>query len=846
MRCVLIVSAFAFLIGSQQRALAGDKASLPFRVVVLGSSTAAGEAARPLDSSWVNKYRLYLGTILESYEVVNLAVGGYTTFNIMPSGTTPPSPYNISKYQPVTTNNISYALALSPNLIIINMPTNDCADYIPVSQQIANYNRVLQDADYAGVPVWITTTQPRNLDDAGRALLISMRDATWSNYPSRTIDFWTGLASSTGTILPAYDYDGTHVNNAGHEILFERVVNTVSIVLPIRATPSTVTFSDQRAGTSSSLPLTLTNTTASSITISSITTDNGAFTPDKTSGVIAAGGSMSLNVTFAPGSVGYYSDTLSVYNSSAKPIIQIPLMGNSPLATVTPSKTSISFGDVALLSTSTTSVTLSTSSLNNAAISGVSFVGAGFSANPTSGTVTPSTPLTLQVSFTPNHYGSFSDTLKIAGVFANSVLAIPVSGNSPTPVLTPDPVALNFGDVTLNTSKSLDLKLGNATLNTLSIDGIVTTKSQYYVNPSSGSVPAAGSLTVSVQFMPTAFGEVLDTIQIFTNASGTPVRVPIRGNSPSPTIALSRSQIAFPEIGRGDVVTRSVTLYNQGSSSLSVQSFSTKTQNFSVPKSTPFTVGALDSVTFDVRYGPDTTGDIRDTLTITTNAGAKTLPLSGTVLSSILTTSSTKVNFGTYKVGTSGWRTMVLHVNTTDGSVTARVDSVRLYRNGYAVYGFSSPVTLHRTDSLSLTIEFHPASYITYRDTLHIYNNTVLSVIHVPLEGIGGTTTDVSIVAAGLPEATALLQNYPNPFNPSTNIRYQISDIGYLKLTVYDMLGREVAVLVNERKEPGTYSVTWNAAGMASGMYVYRMEVRDLPAGSGKGYIQSRTLLLLK
>jgi arabinogalactan endo-1,4-beta-galactosidase len=64
---------------------------------------------------------------------------------------------------------------------------------------------------------------------------------------------------------------------------------------------------------------------------------------------------------------------------------------------------------------------------------------------------------------------------------------------------------------------------------------------------------------------------------------------------------------------------------------------------------------------------------------------------------------------------------------------------------------------------------------------------------------------------------------FPNPFNPSTNIRYQISDIRYLKLVVYDLLGREVAVLVDEKKEPGRYSVTWNATGMASGIYFCRL-----------------------
>jgi hypothetical protein len=83
-----------------------------------------------------------------------------------------------------------------------------------------------------------------------------------------------------------------------------------------------------------------------------------------------------------------------------------------------------------------------------------------------------------------------------------------------------------------------------------------------------------------------------------------------------------------------------------------------------------------------------------------------------------------------------------------------------------------------------------------------------------------------------------LLQNYPNPFNPTTVISCQLPVVSHVRLAVYDLLGREVAVLVNERKQPGTYVVTWNAAGLSSGVYIYR-----LLAGS---YVESRKMMLLK
>jgi bacillolysin len=89
---------------------------------------------------------------------------------------------------------------------------------------------------------------------------------------------------------------------------------------------------------------------------------------------------------------------------------------------------------------------------------------------------------------------------------------------------------------------------------------------------------------------------------------------------------------------------------------------------------------------------------------------------------------------------------------------------------------------------------------------------------------IGHRVTSVDQSSEGqLPASADLMQNYPNPFNPSTTISYQISDVRYLKLSVYDLLGREVAVLVDGQVPAGTHTVTWNAAGMASGVYFYRL-----------------------
>jgi len=90
-----------------------------------------------------------------------------------------------------------------------------------------------------------------------------------------------------------------------------------------------------------------------------------------------------------------------------------------------------------------------------------------------------------------------------------------------------------------------------------------------------------------------------------------------------------------------------------------------------------------------------------------------------------------------------------------------------------------------------------------------------------PRQVIDGT---VEVGAELLPERYAVEQNYPNPFNPTTTIRYDLPSAVKVTLKVYDLLGREVATLVNEPQQPGRYQITFNAGLLASGVYYYRLD----------------------
>lgn len=99
-------------------------------------------------------------------------------------------------------------------------------------------------------------------------------------------------------------------------------------------------------------------------------------------------------------------------------------------------------------------------------------------------------------------------------------------------------------------------------------------------------------------------------------------------------------------------------------------------------------------------------------------------------------------------------------------------------------------------------------------------------------------TVGIADNGTSMPLAYELRQNYPNPFNPSTVISYQLSAAGFVTLKVFDVLGREVATLVNEVHQPGAYTVRWNASQYPSGVYFYRLEAGDFRA--------TRKLIVLK
>jgi len=202
-------------------------------------------------------------------------------------------------------------------------------------------------------------------------------------------------------------------------------------------------------------------------------------------------------------------------------------------------------------------------------------------------------------------------------------------------------------------------------------------------------------------------------------------------------------------------------------------------------------------------------------------------------------------------------------ITTTDGIVYA---FLRPWKdsNGLTVVNFSGSsktVTMNLTTvNLKFTGGFIQGSTYwvnnLYSDTSYQVLGSELANFSVSLPAYGSAiytiaTDEESVVLppippivsvddelASQPEDYNLSQNYPNPFNPSTTIRYSIPSPDLVRIKIYDILGREVQMLVNELQQAGTYEVQFDASGLASGIYLYRIE-------SGN-FLQTRKMILLK
>ncbi|HEX9111249.1 MAG TPA: choice-of-anchor D domain-containing protein [Terriglobales bacterium] len=519
------------------------------------------------------------------------------------------------------------------------------------------------------------------------------------------------------------------------------------------AANASLAFGTVAVGSSKTLADTLSNNTAASVTISSI---SGSSTDLQVLGisqplVLGAGQSVPFSVKFQPSATGNLSRTISLLGSNSNVIVSLTASGTSTTPTstgpgqlsLTPS--SVAFGSIKAGSSKTNSVTLSNSGGTDLTVNQATLSGAGFS------TSNLSLPLTLHaggtaslsVTFAPTGSGSFTGKVTFATSPSGDVV-LPLSGTGIAPgQLTANPSSLAFGSVQVGNSSSKSETLTNTSGTAVTISQANVSGAGFSVSGLSLPVTLAANQSVpfTVSFAPTTAAAASATLAIVSDAVGSPLNLALSGTGlAAGSLTANPSTASFGNVTVGNNKTVSVTVTNTGGATVTVSSAAASGSGFSFTGPTlPLTLNAGQSTAFSAIFAPAAAGASSGTLKVNSNASNATLsvPLSGTGLAQgQLSPNPSSFSFGNVQVGSSKSLSETL---TNSGGTTLTISAATAGSSGFSLSGLTVPVTLNAGQSTSFTVLFAPTASGAASGNISIASNGANPNLSIPLSGTGVT-----------------------------------------------------------------------------------------------------------
>lgn|SRR5579862_33254 len=388
--------------------------------------------------------------------------------------------------------------------------------------------------------------------------------------------------------------------------------------------PSDLRFGDIVVGQSESLPVVVTNNSATSVSISGITVGNSTFA---VSGVslpltVPAGQSFELNVTFTPTASGWSGSPIKFsVNGASTNGLEVEGTGVSSQP-VTAFPSAVSFGQVAMGSTSTAQVVLTNMRSGRINLSGVSASGSGFSANgisfPT--TLGAGQSVTLNVTFTPQSANASEGSLFVSG----AQLSIPLAGTgAASGQLTANPASLAFGSVQTGQSSTLTDSLTNTGAASVTISQATVTGTGFSV--SGLNLPLVlnpgASVTFTTMFAPSSATNATGATTVSSNASNSTVTVALNGTGTAQgQLIIAPTAVNFGNTTVGSTVSQTTSISASGAS-VTVSSANLNSNEFAVSGiSLPVTIPAGQSVPVTMTFSPQTSGTANAVLSVTSNA----------------------------------------------------------------------------------------------------------------------------------------------------------------------------------------------------------------------------------
>ena len=400
--------------------------------------------------------------------------------------------------------------------------------------------------------------------------------------------------------------------------------------------PTSVDFGAQAVGSNSSRDLTLTNNGNATLHIAAISSTGEFGHTDNCSGVVAAGASCVINVTFTPNTTGQQNGTLTISSDSQDAVPAVTLLGRGAVPIVMLTPASLSFGDQRVGVTSAPkTVTVSNKGEVALHITQISVLGEFAQANDCGALLAPGAACNIAVTFTPITSGLRNGGVVISNndPGAEPSSAATLSGTGVAPVASVSPAALVFDTQVLNTSSvAKPVVLSNTGGAPLQLFSISTAGDFVQSNNCGAQLAPQASCVISVVFNPTATGSLIGTLTISSDGSALPLAVSLSGTGVTNAPTLTPVSITFKDtkLGRASMA-KTVLLTANGPGPLVISAI-TLSGDFSQTNDCPSSLDPGMSCTIRVQFTPTVAGEITGALSVVDNGlgGTHSVSLSGT------------------------------------------------------------------------------------------------------------------------------------------------------------------------------------------------------------------------
>lgn len=291
---------------------------------------------------------------------------------------------------------------------------------------------------------------------------------------------------------------------------------------------------------------------------------------------------------------------------------------------------------------------------------------------------------------------------------------------------------------------------------------------------------------------------------------------------------------SFSDTRVGDTTYKSIVLTNPFPFDLYIDSILCSSESFIISSITDSLISPNSSVNLFIGFNPKTPGDFTNDVSIYTHDVFFEFKTYGTSpIPTIINIPYT--NFDPVAIGD----TSSLSISFTSQSLNKIViDSANLkLGDNYFIEDLNFPLEIETDDTLNLKLFFVPLSIGFKIDTLIIVSNSTNSPLELRLMGQGQHPTEIIDDEEEL-ISFELLNCYPNPFNPLTTIEYAVPKRSIVKISIFNTLGEEIDILLNEEKDKGNYKIEFFAHELASGVYFYKMQADN--------FIATKKFILLK